>query len=146
MKQGAALAALLLAACDLRDSPPQIAVGDAWARASLPGQSSAAVYLTIRNSGGPDRLEAVSSPIGEAAVHESSTSAGVIRMRPVAAVEMPAGSTVSLRPGGTHIMLTGLRAPLAAGSSFPLRLDFQRSGTKDVQVAVRAPGEDGEHH
>lgn len=146
MKQGAALAALLLAACDLKDSPPQVAVRDAWARATMPGQPSAAVYLTIRNSGGPDRLESVSSAIGNAAVHESSTSGGVMRMRPVAAVEVPAGSTVSLRPGGTHIMLRGLGAPLAAGSSFPLRLDFQRSGTKDVEVAVRAPGEDGEHH
>ena len=146
MKQGAALAALLLVACDLQDSRPQIAVGDAWARATMPGQPSTAVYLTIRNSGGPDRLEGVSTPIGRAAVHESLTSAGVVRMRPVAAVEVPAGSSVSLRPGGTHIMLTGLRTPLAAGRSFPLRLDFQRSGTKGVQVAVRAPGEDGEHH
>jgi copper(I)-binding protein len=146
VKQGAALAALLLAACGRPDSPPGIEVGDAWARASMAGQPSAAVYLTIRNSGGPDRLEGVSTPIGSAAVHESSTSGGVMRMRPVAVVEVPAGSTVSFRPGGTHIMLTGLRAPLAAGSRFPLRLDFQRSGTKDVQVAVRAAGEDGEHH
>ena len=146
MTQGVALAALLLAACDLQDSPPQVAVGDAWARASMPGQSSGAVYLTIRNSGGPDRLQGVSSPVGSAAVHESSASDGVMRMRPVAAVEVPAGSTVILRPGGTHIMLTGLRAPLTAGSRFPLRLDFQRSGSKDVEVAVRAPGEDGEHH
>jgi hypothetical protein len=146
VKQGAALAALLLAACDLQDSPPQVAVGDAWARATMTGQTSTAVYLTIRNSGGTDRLEGVSSPVGGAAVHESSTSGGVMRMRPVAAVEVPADSTVSLRPGGTHIMLTGLSAPLPAGSQFPLRLDFQRSGTKDVEVAVRAPGEDGEHH
>jgi copper(I)-binding protein len=146
LKKVAALAAVLLAACGRPDSPPKIEVGDAWARASMHGQSSAAAYLTIRNSGGPDRLKGVSSPVGRVAVHETSTSGGVMRMRPVAAVELPAGSTVNLRPGGTHIMLTGLNAPLAAGSRFPLRLDFQRSGTKDVQVEVRAPGEDGEHH
>ena len=142
LKKGAALVALLLASCTR--PAPDISVGDAWARATGPSHSASAVYLTITNDGGPDRLVGVSSPAGDASLHSTSTQGGVMRMRPVEAVEIPAGSTVTLEPGGTHVMLAGLEAPLAAGTTFPLMLDFKRSEDQQVEVTVRSMAADGD--
>jgi copper(I)-binding protein len=61
-------------------------------------------------------------------------------MRPLERLEVPASSTVSLSPGGTHLMLMGLKAPLADGSSVPLELSFAKSGKKQVVATVRAAG------
>jgi copper(I)-binding protein len=142
LKNSFALAALLLAACRIERPPPVIDVEDAWARATVPGQSSSAAYFTVANLGGEDRLVGVSSPVGQASIHSTSMDGSVMRMRPVEFVEIPANSTVTLRPGGTHLMLTGLPAPLSPGSAVPLELRFERSGKMQVDAAVRgaAPG------
>lgn len=137
VNKGAALAALMLASCSVQSEPPQIAVEDAWARATVSGQPSAAVYLTLRNSGGEDRLTGVSSPMGRASLHSTTMDGGVMRMRPVEALEVPAGSTVELKPGATHVMLAGLKRPLEAGSTFPLRLEFDESGGRELRVTIR---------
>ena len=139
MRTTAALAALLLASCTA-SAPPAIDVQDAWARATLPGQTSSAAYFTISNSGGPDQLLSVSSSAASASLHSTSMDNGVMRMRPVQTLDIPANSTVVLKPGGTHVMLMGLKQPLAAGSTLPLQLKFAKSGVRDVNVAVRAAG------
>lgn len=64
-----------------------------------------------------------------------------MRMRVVGALDIPAGSTVELRPGATHVMITGLGQPLKAGGRLPLVLSFERSGEFRVAVAVRAAGD-----
>ena len=137
MKTFAALGALLLASCTA-SAPPAISVDDAWARATLPGQMSSAAYFTIRNTGGADKLLAVTSPSGDASLHSTSTDAGVMRMRPLGEQEVPAISTVELKPGGTHVMVTGLKAPLTAGSAIALDLKFEKSGERHVTAEVRA--------
>jgi hypothetical protein len=133
------LAALLFASCAPKKSePPRISISGAWSRATVAGQSTAAAYLTIANNGdGDDRLLQVSSPVGQASLHSSSMDNGVMRMRPLANLDVPAHSAVELKPGGTHIMIMGVKQPLAAGSSFPLMLKFDRSGERTVTVAVR---------
>ena len=132
----AALTALLLASCG-SEPAPQITVEDAWARAAAPGRASAAAYFTIANTGGGDRLVAVSTPVGTASIHSTSMDGGVMRMRPLDFLDVPAGGTVRLEPGGTHVMLTGLREPLTAGSSLPLTLRFERSGERRLSLEVR---------
>lgn len=140
----AVVAALLLplASCS---APPSIAVSDAWARATVAGQPSAAAYLTIANKGGEsDRLVSVSSTAGEASLHSTSMDGGVMRMRAMTeGLDVPAGATVKLAPGGTHVMLAKLPAPLAKGSAFPLTLKFERSGDKSVSVRVLDPAAAG---
>lgn len=135
MKYLAAFAALLLAGCSA--SPPSVSVDDAWARATVPGQTSSAAYFMIRNTGGADKLLAITSPSGDASLHSTSMQAGVMRMRPLAELELPANSTVELKPGGTHIMLTGLKAPLTAGSTIELDLKMEKSGERHVTAQVR---------
>ena len=130
-------AALLLASCS-QVSEPAIAVEKAWARASLPGQASSAAYFTIRNSGGSDRLLSVSSPAANASLHSASMENGVMRMRPLQSLDIPADSTVMLKPGGAHVMLTNLVQPLTEGMTVPLDLRFEKAGERHVAATVRA--------
>lgn len=144
MRKCAAAAAILLAACQSDAGPPNIAVEDAWARASLPGQTSSAIYFTVQNTGGADRLLSVTTQAGDASLHSTNMDNGVMRMRPLQALDIPANATVTLKPGGNHVMLMALKAPLSAGSSFPLDLKFDKSGDRRVSVTVRPPGANGE--
>lgn len=133
----AALFCTLLASC-AETGAPEIAVREAWARPTLTPAQPGAVYLRIVNTGqAGDRLQAVTSERGRASLHNSSQDNGVVRMRPVAGgLEIPAGATVELKPNGTHIMLEALGAPLAAGSRFPIELQFEKSGKSQLQVTV----------
>ena len=132
------IALALTASCAPR--APEIEVGDAWARATAPGQSSGAIYATIANRGAADRLVGVSSNAGTATLHHSTRDDGVARMRMLTDLPIPAGTSVDLAPGGTHVMLTGLAAPLSIGGDLGLTLRFERSGARTVKVAVVAAG------
>lgn len=137
MRLFAAFAALLLASCNAASTESDIGVQDPWARATVAGQSGSAAYFTIVNRGGPDRLLSVSTPTAEASLHSTSLADGVMRMRPVDAVDVPANGTVELRPGGMHVMLMGVKQPLEAGTTLPLELRFEKSGNRHVEAAVR---------
>ncbi|MDQ3077221.1 MAG: copper chaperone PCu(A)C [Pseudomonadota bacterium] len=132
---------LLAAACARAPAVPSIEVRDAWARATAPGQSTGAVYATLVNGGADDRLVAAATPVATtASLHSSETVNGVAQMRMLRALPIPAEATVRLEPGGTHVMLDGLAAPLVAGKQVALTLRFAKSGTKDVMATVVAPG------
>lgn len=120
----------------------ELTVEHVHARATAPGQPAGAGYLVIRNGGkAADRLVAASAEVAERAeLHEMKMDGNVMRMREVAAIEVAAGKTVELRPGGLHIMLMGLKAPLKQGESFPLTLRFERAGEVTVKVAVEGAG------
>jgi len=141
-----ALAALLLVSCvPKKTEPPQISISGAWSRATVAGQSTAAVYLTIANKGGgDDKLLNASTPIGQATLHSSTMDGGVMRMRSLEGLDIPAQSTVQLKSGGTHIMVAGVKQPLIGGSSFPLALHFDRSGDRRINVDVRPASTAGE--
>jgi copper(I)-binding protein len=111
-----------------------------WARASAGIAKTAAVYLTIVNHGETaDRLVAATSPVARvAAIHRHIMEGDIMRMRPVHALEVAPGGTTVLEPGGLHVMLMGLRGPLAEGERFPLTLTFERAG--DIQVEVTVTG------
>ena len=118
-----------------------------WARASAGAARAGAAYLKIANAGAEDdRLTGVSAPVAERVeLHTHAMSDGVMRMRRVDAVAVPGGESAELKPGGHHVMLIGLRAPLKEGETFPLTLSFEKAGTITVPVAVgsiaaRGPG------
>jgi len=123
--------------------PGQLEVGNAWARATPPKAENGVAYLTIR-SPTPDRLVSVSSPVAKKAeLHTMEMSGMVMKMRPLAGLDIPAGQSVTLKPNGDHIMLMGLNSPLREGQSFPLTLTFEKAGTREVTVAVEKPGAAG---
>ncbi|MDH3472584.1 MAG: copper chaperone PCu(A)C [Rhodospirillales bacterium] len=118
----------------------ELAVTGAWARASLGTAKSGAVYLTVENRGAAaDRLIAAETPAASrAALHTHIMEEGVMKMRPVeGGIEIPAGGSAVLAPGGLHVMLMGLAAPLEEGARFPLTLTFEQAGPVTVEVLVR---------
>lgn len=141
MKHALFFTALLLASCKPASVPPAISVDGVWARATVPGQTGSAAYFTIRNSGGEDKLLSVTSPVADSSLHSTSTDNGIMRMRPLDALEIPAKGAVDLKPGGTHVMLMGLKQPLQPGATLELDLKFEKSGERKVSAEVRPAGE-----
>jgi len=142
-------ALLALASCTAASGDPEIAASDAWARETAPGQSAAAVYLTIANRGsGDDRLIGISSPAAQqASLHETVSEDGIARMRAVdGGLALPAGETVRLEPGGAHIMLEGLTGPLRRGQRLEIQLRLERSGERRVEAQIVDPSAQGAAH
>lgn len=144
---------LVVAAAPLSAAEPAgIEATAAWARATGGMTQSGAAYLTLINRGpADDRLVAVSTPAAKVAqLHEMRTdSHNVMHMRRVRELDVPAGKTVSLAPGGYHVMLMRLAAPLKQGGTFPLTLRFAKAGEKTVEVTVMpmgSPGPSGAGH
>ncbi|MEX0958124.1 MAG: copper chaperone PCu(A)C [Burkholderiales bacterium] len=107
---------------------------DVWARATAPGQKVAGVFLDITSSADA-RLVGVESPVaGKAELHYMRMDDGVMRMRKVEAIDLPGGATVSLKPGGYHVMLFDLRQPLKPGETIPLTLTVVGGDNRPVSV------------
>ena len=137
---------LLAAACSGGTAQPDLKPTDGWARESVSGQSSAAAYFTIINNGtGADRLLAVRSDVARhAMLHSTATESGVMRMRHIdGGIEVPSKTAVELSPGRTHVMLSGLAAPLKRGDKFELQLEFERSGRRKAVIKVLDPASAG---
>ena len=130
------LAFLFLTACG-QSGEPDIQLGNAWARPTR-GDAPAAIYVAINNKGSADdRLTgAFTDRAAMAMVHQSELVDGVATMRMAGEINIPAGSRIEMVPGGTHIMLEGLRAPLKTGDSFNLVLKFRKSEDRTVAVDV----------
>jgi copper(I)-binding protein len=120
---------------------PSIAVTDAWSRATPPSVTTAALYFTITDSGAPDSLVSVSTPIAASATaHQSQTVNGMMQMRPVDSVLVDSHAPVKFAPNGYHVMLEGLKQPLKAGDHFPVTLNFTHAGAVTTTVTVQALG------
>jgi uncharacterized protein YcnI len=123
-----------------------ITVSAGWSRATPGGAKVGAGYLTLTNTGRePDRLVAASSDIAESVeIHEMSTRDGVMVMRPLdEGLAIAPGQTVALTSGGYHLMLIGLKAPLAEGKSVAVTLQFARAGKMAVLLDVLGVGAQG---
>ena len=118
-----------------------ITVTKTWVRPVPKGLTTSAAYFTVTNTGAADVLEGVSTPLARASVHMSMTHGGMMMMHPQAATPVPAGATVVFQPGGLHVMLEQVKAPLSPGQRAPLTLSFRRAGKVivDAQVRTTAP-------
>lgn len=145
LQRSPALIVLLSLAAVARagDAP---SVSDAWARATAPGLDVGAAYMVIKGGAKPDRVLDASSPRAAMVhLHTVEEQGGVAKMRPIEAIEVPAGERVELAPNGTHLMLMGLDGPLVAGQSFPVTLRFATAGEQTVTVLVKPATADAEH-
>lgn len=127
-----------------------IKVENAWARAPAPGQKTAGAYLELKSPVNAS-LVAAASPLAERVeIHSMSMDGGVMRMRPMQRLELPAGKTVKLAPNGIHLMLVELKRPLKAGDKIPLSLTVQTAGaaptTLKIEAEVRPLTSEGHHH
>jgi hypothetical protein len=143
---GAALAAIFALAAHAGEvtRAGTLEIDTPWARASAGTSRPTAAYLTIRNAGErPDRLLGVRTPVaGHTEVHAMAHEGGVMKMRPAGPLEIPAGGEVRLAPGGLHIMLMQLEAPLEEGGTLPLTLIFEAAGEVTVAAPIAAIGAD----
>lgn len=120
----------------------EIRVEQPWARASATKAAKAgAAYFTLVNLGDEaDRLTGVATPRARmASLHHSVMDQGVMKMLPVAAIEVSPGEPAVLRPGGLHVMLMGLKAPLVEGETFTLTLTFEKAGSVEIEVTIQGP-------
>lgn len=149
--------AVLIVGCTSMRSVNQgpIKVENAWARrapmappaghagmggmSGMPTTANGAVYATIRNVGSSDDalISATSSVADNVELHEVKNEAGVMTMRPIDKLPVPAGGAVEMKPGGYHVMLLGLKRDLNPGDSVPVTLMFHKAGPINVNAAIR---------
>ncbi len=113
-----------------------------WSRATPGGAKVAAGYVTVENKGAaPDRLISASAEISDKAdIHEVGMKDGVMSMKRVDGIAVPAGGSLTLKPGSYHVMFTGLKRPLKEGETFPGSLTFEKAGKIAVEYTVEGMG------
>ena len=136
------VSAILLAAAGSPAAFAQVKVDDAWVRATVPQQKATGAFMSLTAAKGA-RLVEVRSPVaGVVEVHETKMESNVMKMRAVPALELPAGKTVELKPGGYHVMLMALRQQVKEGETVPLTLIVEgpdkKRDTVEVKASVRA--------
>ena len=143
----AAVAASLLATSAWAERPAAaVRAEGAWARASVPGQKGTGAFMRLTAPKGARLVRAESPAAGVTEVHEMKMEGDIMKMRAVPALDLPAGKTVELKPGGYHVMLLDLKAPLEKGGTVPMTLVFQDAQGAEsalqlvLPVATTAPG------
>lgn len=155
-------AAVLLASCVLTlatvtpvaGAAPNVKVTDGWVRAPAPGQNTASAYVELTSDSDAALVAAGSPAAASVELHSMSMHDGIMRMRAMPRIELPAGKTVKFAPGGLHLMLVDLKQPLKAGDTVTLHLSVQETGpakgmsltTLEVRVPVRATAAAGHRH
>ncbi len=135
--------AFVLAACTLGMAPAwaDVHVTDPWARATVPGQPASGVFMQLKSDTDARLLAAESQAAQNVEIHEMAMQNDVMRMRQIQDLALPAGETVTLAPGGYHIMLLGLAQQLKEGEHISVTLVFEQDGKRETQtlsVPVRA--------
>jgi copper(I)-binding protein len=117
---------------------PKIEVTNAWARASVPGQKVGGVYMDIRSATSARLLSASSPAAGRVELHNMRVENGVMKMSPVDGIELPAGQSIKLAPGGNHVMLIDLKRELKQGETVPVVLMIESPDKKRQTIEVKA--------
>jgi copper(I)-binding protein len=132
------LASALLASFAAQAQPAAVKVDDPWVRATVAPQKATGAFMQL-TSPKAATVVAASSPVADMVeIHEMKMEDGVMRMRAVDALALPAGQTVALKPGSYHVMLMGLKGPIKAGETVPLTLTVETEGGQRSTVEVKA--------
>jgi copper(I)-binding protein len=140
----AGLSALILGASLLATSAAraQVTVADAWIRSTVAGQQATGAFMQMVSARDTVLVSAASPAARIVEIHEMKVDGGVMRMHAIDQLALPAGKAVELKPGGYHLMLQNLVAPLKVGESIPVTLTFQDTDGKktlqEIKVPVRA--------
>jgi periplasmic copper chaperone A len=116
----------------------QVAITDPWVRGTVPAQMSTGAFMTL-TAAKPARLLGATSPVASVVeLHEMAMDNNVMRMRAVDTLDLPAGRSVALRPGGYHVMLIDLNRQLKPGETVPVTLLIEQDG-KRQSIEIKAP-------
>ena len=130
-------AALAMTLFTASASAADVKIANAWARATAPGQKTAVVYMDVRSDADAALVGATSPLAARVELHTMSMEGGVMRMRPLERVVLPARKTVKLAPNGAHLMLVDVSRPLKAGERVPLMVRVA-TGKATQALAVNA--------
>lgn len=131
-------AAMLLGIGLALPAAAQVAVTEAWVRGTIAGQKATGAFMQLK-SPADATLVAVTSPVAKIVeIHEMKMEGTLMTMRAVDTIALPAGKTVEMKPGGYHVMLMDLVAPLRAGEAVPLQLTFEDKAGKKQMLEVKA--------
>ena len=139
MKRLTVLAAgLLFSAGVLAGAADNVSVQDPYVRLAPPNAAATAAFMVIRNTGDKDvKVVKADNPVSKATeLHTHLNEGGVMKMRPVPAIEIRAKGEAVLRPGGLHLMMIDLKAPMKEGDSVPITLTFDDGSSKQVDARV----------
>jgi copper(I)-binding protein len=133
------LTALALGAC--RPAGPQIEIKEAWGRPSPMQAGTGAAYMVINNTGSEDdKLISAASDVAEAVeIHDMTMENDVMKMFRIDGIDIPAGGSATLQPGGKHVMFIGLYEKLEIGQVITVTLEFEKSGQQTIEVEIREP-------
>ena len=129
---------LLTASLSLTALADTVKVGDPWARATAPGAPAGGAFMSLTADANMALVAAESSASKVVELHTMAMENGVMIMRQVPQIDLPKGQTVSLKPGGLHVMLIGLHAPLKAGDKVDMTLRVKDSQGKEQRIPVTA--------
>ena len=117
----------------------QTTVKEPWVRGTVPQQEATGAFMRITSTQG-GRLVSAQSPVaGVVEIHEMAMEGDVMKMRAIPGLDLPAGKTVELKPGGYHVMLMELKQPLKAGDTVPVTLVVEGKDGKRETIEVKAP-------
>jgi copper(I)-binding protein len=142
MKRLSMLAAgLLFSAGVLAGAADNVSVQDPYVRLAPPNAAATGAFMVIRNTGDKDvKVVKADNPVSKATeLHTHLNEGGVMKMRPVPAIEIKAKGEAVLKPGGLHVMMIDLKAPLKEGDSVPITLTFDDGSSKQVDAKVVRP-------
>lgn len=115
----------------------QVKITEAWVRGTVEGQRTTGAFMKL-TSPADAKLVAATSPLASVEIHQMAMEGGLMKMRPVERVPLPAGKSVELKSGGYHLMLMSLKQPMKAGDVVPITLILEDSAGKRTNVEVNA--------
>lgn len=128
-----------LSAAALAHAADPVAVSNAWARATAPGQEVGAAYMELKSAADLTLSGVESTAADSVEIHRMSMNNGVMEMRMLQTLELPAGELVKLEPGGFHLMLFDLKKPLKTGENVAFTLHFKDSNSKTSAMKIDVP-------
>ena len=134
-----ALITTLSAANVWADQAADIMVSDPFAREVPPGAPASASFMTLQNASDADiKITSAQSDVAKVVeLHTHTNDNGVMRMRQIPFIDIPANGNTHLKPGGLHIMLIGPHQPLKAGEQIEVTLNFEDGSQKTVTMPVK---------
>lgn len=117
----------------------QVTVKDPWVRATVAGQKATGAFMTLTADSAQSLVEARSPVAGVVEIHEMKMEGGVMRMRAIPSLSLPAGKGVSLAPGGYHVMLMDIKSELKQGQTVPITLVLEGADRQRKSVELQVP-------
>jgi len=133
------VAAALVLAVAPSVAAAQVTVTDPWVRGTVAGQRATGAFMKLTPAA-DQKLVAAASPVAKVVeIHEMAMDGGVMKMRAIPKLALPAGKATELKPGGYHVMLMALDRTLAEGETVPITLTFEDAAGKRQTVEIKAP-------